>query len=299
MSKTKCLKNKNNKTIKRGGGPVSVKEPPVKKIEPLQQPQQPQQPQPLQQPQQPQQPQLQPPQQLDEITNTIGDFAKKTTNDLAYNLKNTVHKQVVDVLNSPELINGTKNALEIISTNAKRFNDTYGTPETKKNIEDAVTNASNIASVVIDASKKPINNAVDELTNAGIRAASEGSAGAVKVGTDVLAAVPGVGAIIELGKIANDASVAAANITEAVSDATEIVSKTKQEIDQSLNNITQENERMLSQQQKVGKQISDRTNKTMSEFTSPPSYKQTGGYQKSKRRLLKRKSKTKRVTFAI
>ena len=145
---------------------------------------------------------------------------------------------------------------------------------------------------------EPINKAVEQLNEAGTKAASGAISGLVKVSTDALAAVPGVGAIIELGKIANDASAAVGDVAEAASDATTTISKI---IEETSNNIDEELNK-LDEKKRQAKQIANRTNRTIETFENPISKVNTYGgtrAHKTKRKFFKNKAKSKRVRFTI
>jgi hypothetical protein len=73
--------------------------------------------------------------------------------------------------------------------------------------------------------REPLTELVGILSQAGLKATSAITVGIIKVVTDAMAAVPGVGAVIEVGKIANDVSRAVGDAVEAGSDATTAASK--------------------------------------------------------------------------
>ena len=73
--------------------------------------------------------------------------------------------------------------------------------------------------------REPLIELVGILSQAGLKATSAIIVGIVKVVTDAMVAVPGVGAVMEVGKIANDVSRAVGDAAEAGSNATTAASK--------------------------------------------------------------------------
>ena len=180
---------------------------------------------------------------------------------------------------------------------ANTFNQAINDPVVKQEVEQAIDNAGEIGSVMVDAAKEPFNKAVDVAAEAIPKATGAAISGVVKVGTDAMAAIPGVGGVIEIGKIINDSSKAASAVIEAGSEAIETASdlfvETKANMEKGM--------QALEERKKMAEQISNRTTRSINEFENPINQitQQTGGKRKSKRRLLRRKYKTKRVRFAI
>ena len=81
------------------------------------------------------------------------------------------------------------------------------------------------AKILVEAMREPLTELVGILSQAGLKATSAIIVGIVKVVTDAMAAVPGVGAVMEVGKIANDVSRAVGDAAEAGSNATTAASK--------------------------------------------------------------------------
>ena len=81
------------------------------------------------------------------------------------------------------------------------------------------------AKILVEAMREPLIELVGILSQAGLKATSAIIVGIVKVVTDAMAAVPGVGAVMEVGKIANDVSRAVGDAAEAGSNATTAASK--------------------------------------------------------------------------
>jgi hypothetical protein len=184
---------------------------------------------------------------------------------------------------------------EIIKTGANKFNQALDDPEVKAEITEAIKNAGELTSIIVEAGKEPFNEVVDIASEATQKATSAALSGAVKVGTDVLAAVPFFGAIVDLGKMVNDGSKAVSAITEAGTEAVEAASdafiETKKNIETRL--------RELEEKKKISQQISNRTTNSINEFENPTTAVQSAGGYKTRRRLFKRKAKSKRVRFAI
>jgi ABC-type transporter Mla subunit MlaD len=111
----------------------------------------------------------------------------------------------------------------------------------------------------------------------------------------MMAAVPGLGAVIEIGKMLNDGSKAASAVVEAGSEAVETASDAFVETTENVKQGLQE----LDEKKKMAEQISNRTTKSINDFENPlPATAQAAGGRKTKRRLFKRKAKSKRVRFA-
>jgi hypothetical protein len=179
---------------------------------------------------------------------------------------------------------------DIIKESAATFNQALNDPAVKTEVEEAIKNAGEIGAVAIDAAREPFNEAVDVAAEAAQKMSSAAVSGAIKVGTDAVAAVPFWGAIIDAGKMVNDGSKAASAMVEAGSEAVEAASdafiETKENMQQGL--------RELEEKKKMAEQITNRTTQSINHFENSI----TGG-KKSRRRLLKRKGKSKRVRFNL
>ena len=81
------------------------------------------------------------------------------------------------------------------------------------------------AKILVEAMREPLTELVGILSQAGLKATSAITVGIIKVVTDAMAAVPGIGAVMEVGKIANDVSRAVGDAAEAGSNATTATSK--------------------------------------------------------------------------
>jgi hypothetical protein len=240
---------------------------------------------------------------LDENLDKISDAASGVISDVG-NVVNKASASVIDnineVLSSPTVSESVKEAGEetaaITGKLAETFNDALDDPVVKAEVEQAIENAGQIGTVVAKAAEEPLKEVARVSVSAGTDALSAASSGAVKVATDILASIPGIGAIFDIGKILNDGSKAASAMVEAGSEAIETASdafiETKANVEKGL--------KELEEKKKMAQQISNRTTKSINQFENPLSKTtQSGGSKKTKRRLFKRKAKSKRVRFAI
>ena len=235
-----------------------------------------------------------------EIAGSAVDAAKgiaDSTVDVANKVAAASVEQVNDVLESPVIENSVSDAAaetaDIVEESLDKFNEELSNPKIKEEAAEALNNVADYAEIGVKALDKPLNAALDEFNKAGTRAASGLGAGIVKVGTDVLAAVPGFGAVIELGKIANDASAAVGNVVEAASDA----SSTAAELVANTSDNLKDGVKELEEKKREALKISNRTNESINQFL-PPTVPAVGG-NKTRRNLIKGKGKSKRVRFAI
>ena len=269
-------------------------------------------------------------QEVDNKINEIGDAASGVVSDakeIGSDIVNVVDKgsaavigNINDVLESPQvgesLNDAASETADIGEKLLENFNESLSTPELKEETKEALDNAADYADIAVEAMDEPINKAVDELNEAGTKAASGAVSGAIKVGTDAMAAVPYLGGIIELGKMINDGSRAIGDVATAASDATSTISKvveeTSKNIDKGLDKLEEKREGLntdidlkpdatLKQLNKDGVSVSNRVNKSIEQFENPVNSApvvQKGG-KKTRRKLFKNKGKSKRVRFAI
>jgi ABC-type transporter Mla subunit MlaD len=256
---------------------------------------------------------------VDEKINQIGDAASglvSNAQEIGSDIVKVFDKgsaavigQINDVLESPKIENSITEAAsetaEIGEKLLEKFNDKLSSPELKEEAKEALDNAADYTNIAVEAMDEPVNNAVDQLNEAGTKAASGAVSGIVKVGTDALAAVPGAGAIIEVGKIVNDASKAVGDVVEAATDATSTISKVVGETSENINEGLDE----LEKRKKEGEKILSRTDESIQSFENPiktadkaikdKAKSAIKGGSKTKRKLFKNKAKSKRVRFAI
>ena len=273
-------------------------------------------------------------QEVDQKISEIGNAASEIIGDV----KDVVDKgsaavleNINDVLESPKvgetLTEAATETAEIGEKLLENFNEKLSTPELKIETKIALDNVADYADIAIEALDEPLNKAVDELNEAGTKAASGAISGLVKVGTDALAAVPGAGAVIEVGKIVNDASRAVGDVASAASEATSTVSKvveeTSKNINEGIEKLEEKKESMtnsltlpdinlnpdinfkpevsFNKLNKEGLNVSNRVDKSINQFenpvTSAPVIQQGG--KKTRKKFLKSKGKSKKVRFAI
>lgn len=239
-------------------------------------------------------------QQLTQTEKTITESASNVASDIsniADKTSSALIENVNEVLGSDAVNETAKQAAEdtaaITTELLDNFNEALNKPEVKQEVKEALDNAGEIANVAVDALEEPLNKVVDVTAEAAQKATSAAVSGAIKVGTDAMAAVPFWGAIIDLGKMINDGSRAASAVIEAGTEAVEAGSDafidTKDNFEKGLKD--------LEEKKKLSQQISNRTTESINQFENPDLL-QKGG-KKTKRRLFKRKLKSKRVRFSI
>jgi hypothetical protein len=237
-----------------------------------------------------------------EIAGSAVDAAKgiaDSTVDAANKVAAAGVEQVNDVLESPVVENSVSEAAtetaDIVEKSLDEFNEKLSDPKIKEEAAEALNNVADYAEIGVKALDKPLNAAVDQLSEAGTKAATGLGVGTVNVITSMMSAVPGLGAVIGLGKIANAASSAAGNMTEAFSDATATVGELVAATGDNLTDGVKE----LEEKKREALKISNRTNESINKFNSPlPSVAPVGG-GKTRRNLIKGRGKSKRVRFAI
>lgn len=243
-------------------------------------------------------------------TNKLDENIEKidnTESGILSNVKNIADKTGAAIIENVNEVLGTdivkettaeaaKNTAELVKESAEVFNKALNDPVVRREVEDAIQNASEIGTIIVDASKKPINKAVDVVAESIPKVSNAVVSGAANVTTDVLAALPGIGAIFDIGRMINDSSKAASSVVEASSEAIEAASdafiETKEAVEKGL--------KELEEKKKMGQQIYNRTTKSINQFQNPTVKQQTiGGGRKTKRRLIKKRLKTKRVRFTF
>lgn len=167
-----------------------------------------------------------------------------------------------------------KESSQLMDSINKQISD----PVFKEKYKYTADNISKIASMTLESMDKPINQATEKIKESGRKLMTAAATGAIKVGTDVLAAVPFWGAFIELGKIANDGSKAVGEMAEASHDTMDIVSDLTKEFKTSMEsniNILKNGPTVptvptvpvtVASLQNEKAQIQDRTNQSISNF---------------------------------
>ena len=169
-----------------------------------------------------------PPQELENVSENVSGIVSEADKVGANILKNIndklASKEVTDTISAT-----AQKTAEIGEKLLENFNKNFSTPELKEETKKALENAAVYSEIVVDAMDKPLNKGIDVLNEAGTKAASGIASGALKVGTDLVAAVPGIGAIVDIGKMVNDGTAALSDVVEAGSQATSTISKIVEE----------------------------------------------------------------------
>jgi len=263
------------------------------------------------------------------VDSTVNKFSNETSGilsdvqDIVSDVK-TVGKDVVNVFNkgsaavigninavleSPKIEKSvTEAASETATIGAnllEKFNQNLNTPEFKEATRESLDNISDYAEIGVKALNAPLDNAIDEFNEAGTKAAAGVATGVIKVGTDALGAVPGIGAIVDVGKMINDSTRAASTVVEAGSDAAETASELFIQTNEGIKQGIKE----LEEKKNEAMNIANRTTDSINQFQNPSldfsnsnsnnTSSKVGGGKKTKKRLLKRKAKSKRVRFAL
>ena len=249
-------------------------------------------------------------QKLSEMTNAASGMVT--------DVKNVFDKGSAAIITNINEVLGSPKVSESISEAAKdtaligthllgNFNKVVSTPEMKEQTRAALENTADYANIVIESMNGPVNKAMDSLNEAGTKAASGAVTGAIKVGSNAMAAVPGFGALISLGKIANDVTAAVGDVVESASNATTTISKiveeTSENIAEGIDKLEEKKKSIneFNELNKNGLNVTNRVNKAINEFENPvktvPSVVKGG--RKTRRPLIKHKRKTKHVRFVI
>ena len=229
--------------------------------------------------------------------------------------------QINGILESPKanqtVIQAANDTVRDLTKLLNEFNKTTSNPEFKAALDLSLNNAADYANILVEATNEPVNNAIDNLRNSAIKASSGVVSGIVKVATDAAAAVPGAGAIIDVGKMINDGTAAIGKIVEAGSETTEtladVLEKTSKNFKQGIDKLNSIRSKADSKISEIGDfkkltkdkfNISKRINSSIDNFENPlkkdDSAVAGGGYKaKTKKKVFKHKVKSKRVRFAI
>lgn len=238
--------------------------------------------------------------------------------DVANKTSAAVVEQVNDVLESPKVQNSLSEAAADTAESGEKLleniNEKLNDPLLKKETELVLDNVGDYAEIAVDSLNKPLNKGIDDLNEAGSNAVAGLASGAVKVGTDVIAAIPGFGSVIEIGKMINDGSKAVGDVVEAgtdsVSTVSDIVKETSKNIHEGIEKLDEEkhkledlnpvkggnNYKYFKEIQKAGKKITNRIEKSLTTFENNNSILKGG---KTKHRFNIKHKKTKKVRFAI
>lgn len=145
------------------------------------------------------------------------------------NLAAAALHEVNQAADSPDLTHSIEAAAKETATIAEKalhtFNAALSTDGMKTETKRALDNAAQYTEMALTSMDEPIDLALDKLNEAGSKAASSMAKGAVKVGSSVLSAIPGVGAVMALGNIADNVAHTAEQVTESVADAVDAVTE--------------------------------------------------------------------------
>jgi hypothetical protein len=239
---------------------------------------------------------------IDESVEKIGDAASGVISGVENALDKTgavLLNTTNAILESDEAKESTEEAAEetanLLKEGASTINDALDQPEVKKEVKEALDNIGEVGEIAVEAAEKPLNKMVDVAAEATPKIVGATAAGLMKVGWDMLGSVPYLGGIIDIGRAVNDGSKAISASIEAGSEIAEVTSdavkETTQKFDEGMKEL---NEKKIESQE-----ITDRTTKSIEDFENPTKNTQSGGYNKTKRRLNKHKGKSKRVRFAL
>jgi hypothetical protein len=240
---------------------------------------------------------------VDDNIDKIGDAASGIVSDVSNVVDKTgaaLIENVNEVLGSSITKETTKEAAkktaDIIKEGAETFNKALNDPEVKAELEEAIKNAGEVGSVIVESAKKPLEKVVEVTADSVEKATGAALGGIIKVGTDGMAAIPYVGTAVEIGKMLNDSSKAASAMVEAGSEAVGVASDAFIEINENI----EKGLKVLEEKKKLVGEISSRTDKSIKEFENPLLFQaQAAGARKTRRSLFKNKAKSKRVRFAI
>ena len=236
------------------------------------------------------------------VNKPSGVFGKVT--ELVSRTGATVIEKVNDALESNLVKETVKEAAEktagIVKDNLEVFNEELNDPQVKEQVVEAIENASIIGDALVESSKEPLNKFAENVAEEIPKIGQAVVPGVVKVGTDLAASVPGIGAVIDFGKALNDGAEAFSKSVEATSNiidsGADLINETKENFE--------EVKRELEKNKQLAEKISNRTNHSINEFTNPldklnSRTVQSAGRRKTKRRIIKNKIKSKRVRFAF
>ncbi len=184
-----------------------------------------------------------------------------------------------------------QDTLDIGTKLSQNINEVMDNPEAKEEIKHALDNVGELSSIAVDALKEPVSKGIDNIAETVNESAPKFGRAVGKGIWDFLTAIPPISIAADAINIANDVTKATSAAVEA---GTEVVESTSDIIRETTDNFKQNLEE-LNKQKKISTQITNRTNKSIDEFANG----NMSGGKKSKRRLLRRKYKTKRVRFNV
>lgn len=207
-----------------------------------------------------------------------------------------VLNNVNEVLQSPQVSENiaiaAEETKEITEELLDKINKPFEDPNFEKKLEQTSEKLADTASILIDAADEPINKAIDKANESLYKMGSAAATSSVKIASDVLATIPGIGVIFDVARIVNDGSKAVTSVSEASSELIQAGSDLVGETSKNLSDL-------LETQIKEKNQIQNRINKSTNDFNVPLNQNQKGGSRKTRRILRNRKMKSKRVRFAL
>jgi hypothetical protein len=221
----------------------------------------------------------------------IGGEEQTTTGILEEKIKdatNYISEKGKRLLFGPETID---KGVSLIKKGMDSINSKIDNPEFKESLKNSINNISEIASISLDAMDKPIDKAIDKLNKAGEKATSGILSNGIRVGTDMMAAIPGIGAIVELGKIANDSSKGISAVVDASSEVAETSKDFIKEFNANFENQLKKKTELTN---RIGNSVKD-----FQSTTQVPNEYLKGGFKSILSRKKKGGSKTKRVRFLL
>jgi len=215
-----------------------------------------------------------------------------TGKNVANNMATTAIQNVNEVLGSDLVQGATREAAEntanIIKQSAETINAVLNKPDVKEKVKEAAKNLEFLA----EAANGPIEKFGIDIGNSLQQVIPKAVTAGTKAVLDAALISP-IGPLIEASNMINDATKAASAFVEAGSQAVESASDMFAKTTDNYNKLMNE----LEEKKRLANQISNRTTQSINQFENP--LVQTGGGRKTKRRLLNRRAKSKRVRFAF
>jgi hypothetical protein len=179
-------------------------------------------------------------------------------------------KKLNDFLGSEEtratIAESSKNLVDIFTTLLKDFNATLDDPILKEEFVVTVYILGEYTKIFADSMDEPLDEAIDLLNQAAVKALGGVSASAVKILADFAGAIPYAGAFFDLGRAVNDGSKGALSLFNAGVNSVEASSllfgKTSQQINQAFEDVK-------AKQAEAGN-IMQRANESIQKFVNNP-----------------------------
>jgi hypothetical protein len=229
------------------------------------------------------------PETVSEPENVTGDQSGNNSN-ADTNAVISTRPDTTEVAN--KLVSETKNV-------AREFNETLSNEECENKTKQAVQDALNLGWDIVDAAKAPVDKLASNTVQSFQNAIPKLEESFAKSTWNAIGTLPPLNIATNVISVANNMTDAARIITNTVKETAEsasnIVSETKNNLKNLRANITRSNG-ILNRTEKSINQFVDPMN-SQNPANSPVS--QSGGVNKTRRRLFKHKLKTRRVRFSI